>query len=54
MRLIFELGLREYVTPCRTPPAALVASTLAHSIKNMCSDTLDTRGEMPNLPERHC
>jgi len=27
--------------------------TLAHAIQIMCSDALDTYGEMPNLPERH-
>jgi len=37
----------------RAPPPALVACTLAHSIQMMCSDALDTHGEMPTLAERH-
>jgi hypothetical protein len=52
VRLIFELGLREHVTPGLS--AALVACTLAHSIQVMCNHALDTHSEMPNLPERYC
>ena len=36
-----------------TPPVALVACTLAHSIQTVCEPALNTRGEIPNLPERH-
>jgi len=35
----------------RTPPAALVACTLAHSMQIKCSDALDTHGEMNDIVE---